>query len=162
VFDVEVTKGDAETALVPPSSVMISESQAKVYFGNEDPLGKVVYFNERLPFTITGVFKDIPANSSLDFDFLLSWSTMPYYGWISRDGDFSSPWTFTYVKLKPGIKDINALNTALTAMASKHITSLEKRQHTAKMSLRSYEDLHTAEPLSGEAKPPVSKVLLYS
>jgi len=162
VFDVELVKGSAESGLTPPSSVMISESQAKVYFGNEDPMGKVVYFNERLPFTITGVFKDIPVNSSLDFDFLLSWSTMPYYGWISKDGDFSSPWTFTYVKLKPNVKDIAAVNDALTAMAGKHITSLEKRQHTAKMTLRPYEDLHTAEALSGEAKPPVSKVLLYS
>ena len=162
VFDVEVVSGSPETALVPPSSVMISESQAKVYFGNEDPMGKVVYFNERLPFTITGVFKDIPANSSLDFDFLLSWSTMPYYGWISKDGTFNSPWTFTYVKLKPEIKDIAAVNDALTAMANKHITSLEKRQHTATMALRPYESLHTAEALSGEAKPPVSKLLLYS
>jgi putative ABC transport system permease protein len=162
VFDVEIVEGSAETSLTPPSSVMISESQAKVYFPNEDPMGKVVYFNERLPFTITGVFKDIPANSSLDFDFLLSWSTMPYYGWISKDGDFSSPWTFTYVKLKEHVTDIQAVNDALTAMATKHITSLEKRQHTAKLALRPYEELHTAETLSGEAKPAVSKGLLYS
>ena len=65
VFDVEVIKGSPETALVAPSSVMISESLAKVYFGDDDPMGKVVYFNERLPFTITGVFKDIPANSEI-------------------------------------------------------------------------------------------------
>ncbi|HEY5919735.1 MAG TPA: ABC transporter permease [Chryseolinea sp.] len=162
VFDVEVVKGSIETSLTPPSSVMISESQAKVYFGNDDPMGKVVYFNERLPFTITGVFKDIPNNSSLDFDFLLSWSTMPYYGWISKDGDFSSPWTFTYVKLKPNVTDLAAVNDGLTAMATKHITSLERRQLTAKLSLRPYEDLHTAEALSGEAKPAVSKTLLFS
>ncbi|HEX6891901.1 MAG TPA: ABC transporter permease, partial [Chryseolinea sp.] len=162
VFDVEVVKGSAENALTPPSAVMISESQAKVYFGDNDPMGKVIYFNERLPFTITGVFKDIPRNSSLDFDFLLSWSTMPYYGWISKDGDFRSPWTFTYVKLKPNVSDVAAIDEALTAMATKHITSLERRQLKAKLSLRPYEELHTAEALSGEAKPAVSKTLLYS
>jgi len=162
VFDVDIISGSADHSLTPPSSVMISESQAKVYFGKEDPVGKVVYFNERLPFTITGVFKDIPRTSSLDFDFLLSWSTMPFYGWISKDGDFSSPWTFTYVKLKESVTDISEVNKSLTAMATKHITSLEHRRHTAKLTLRPIENLHTAETLSGEAKPPVSKTLLYS
>jgi putative ABC transport system permease protein len=162
VFNVEVVKGSAEDALTPPSAVMISESQAKVYFGEKDPMGQVIYFNERLPFTITGVFKDIPRNSSLDFDFLLSWSTMPYYGWISKDGDFRSPWTFTYLKLKPSVTDVVAVENALTAMATKHITSLERRQLKAKLSLRPYEELHTAEALSGEVKPAISKTLLYS
>lgn len=162
VFDVKIISGSRETSLTPPSSVMISRSQAEAYFGKEDPMGKVVYFNERLPFTITGVFEDIPVNSSLDFDFLLSWSTMPYYGWISKDGDFNAPWTFTYVKLKKNVADIKGVNDALTAMATKHITSLEHRRHTAKLELRPYEDMHTSAALSGEAKPATNKTLLYA
>jgi len=162
VFDVKLISGSKENSLTPPSSVMISRSQAEVYFGKEDPVGKVVYFNERLPFTITGVFEDIPSTSSLDFDFLLSWSTMPYYGWISKDGDFSSPWTFTFVKLKENITDIPAINNALTRMATEHITTLERRGHTARMELSPYEDMHTAAALSGEAKPGTSRTLLYA
>lgn len=162
VFDVKIVTGSKDNSLTAPNSVMISRSQAEVYFGKEDPIGKVVYFNERLPFTITGVFEDIPSNSSLDFDFLLSWSTMPFYGWIKKDGDFSSPWTFTYVKVKENVTDINALSKALTRMATEHITTLEKRGHTARMELRPYEELHTSASLSGEAKPATNKTLLYA
>ena len=163
VFGIEMISGSPATSLTPPSSVVISQSQAEVYFGKEDPVGKVVYFNERLPFTITGVFKDIPETTSLDFDFLLSWSTMPYYGWISKDGSFNSPWTFTYVKLKEHITDIDAVNKQLTRMASDHITTLEKRGHTARMELHSLGDIHTREAsLSGEAKPTTSRKLLYA
>lgn len=163
VFPVEIISGSVDESLVPPNTVMISKSQAEVYFGNEDPVGKTLYFNEHLPFTVTGVFKDIPPSSSLDFDFLLSWSTMPFYGWLSKDGDFSSPWTFTYVKIRKNITDIAAINDALTDMATQHISYLEQRGHTAKMELAAYQNLHTSNnPLSGEAKPPTSKTLLYA
>jgi putative ABC transport system permease protein len=163
VFPLKLISGSADQSLTPPSSVMISQSQARVYFGDADPMGKILYFNERLPFTVTGVFEDIPANTSLEFDFLLSWSTMPYYGWISRDGDFNAPWTFTYVKLKDHVTDIAAIDRELTDMANKHITTLEKRGHTARYALSAYEDLHTsAGALSGEAKPAISKTILFA
>jgi len=162
VFDVKIISGSPDKSLTPPNSVMISKSQAQVYFGNEDPVGKTIFFNERLPFMITGVFEDIPENSSLDFDFLLSWSTMSYYGWISKDGDFKTPWTFTFVKFKENVTDIQAINNSLAKMAKDHITTLEKRGHTGKYELRPYQDLHTSPSLSGEVKPPVNKTLLYA
>lgn len=162
VFPVELLQGSKETALVAPGSVVISQSQAKVYFGTENPMGKVIYFNERLPFSITGVFKDIPENSSIDYDFLLSWSTLHFYGWVNREGSFAFPWTFTFVKLKNNVTDIAKVNERLTDMANKHITSLEKRQHRAVQELRPYEKLHLGSNLTGELKPGTSVTLLYS
>ena len=162
VFKVNLISGDEETSLKAPHSVMISKSQAHVYFGNEDPMGKTLFFNERLPFIVTGVFEDIPATSSIDFDFLLSWSTMPYNGWVSRDGNFDAPWTFTFVKLREQATDLSSINTALTKLANDHITTLVHRGHTAKQELRPYEDLHTSADLSGEIKPAVNKTLLYA
>ena len=161
VFDVEIVKGDAETSLVPPKAVMISESQAKVYFGDDDPMGKTLFFNEQLPFVVTGVFKDIPENSSIDFDFLLSWSTMWFYGWANKDGEFTNPAVFTFAKLRTADADIASINTRLTKMADDHITALKKRGHTGRYELRPYEDLHMASTLSGEIKPGVNKTLLY-
>jgi putative ABC transport system permease protein len=162
VFPVDLISGSSETSLIPPKAVIISQSQAEVYFGKEDPVGKTLYFNERLPFIVTGVFKDIPPNSSIDFDFLLSWSTMPFYGWISKDGTFNSPWTFTFVKLREHNTDLQGVNEALSFMAKDHITSLKMRGHTGKYKLRPYTDIHTTPDLSGEIKPAVNKTLLYS
>jgi putative ABC transport system permease protein len=162
VFDLPLVSGSRETSLEAPNSMMISESQAAAYFGQEDPVGKTVFFNEHLPFTITGVFKDVPSNSSLEFDFLLSWSTMRAYGWISYDGDFSYPWTFTFVKLKPHATDLSAMNQALADMAAKYVTTLDKRSLTGQYQLRPYTELHHATNLSGELKPGTNKALTYS
>jgi putative ABC transport system permease protein len=162
VFDVKILSGSSEKALIAPHSVMISKSQAEVYFGQEDPMGKILYFNERLVFTVTGVFEDIPETSSIDFDFLLSWSTIPFNGWGSKDGSFDSPSVFTFIKLREHITDIAAVNTALSTMAKEHITSLEKRGHTGNYALRPYEELHYANNLSGELKPGVNTTVLYA
>jgi putative ABC transport system permease protein len=162
VFDVKIISGSADNSLIPPKAVMISQSQAKVYFGDADPVGKTLYFNERLPFTITGVFEDIPANSSIDFDFLLSWSTLSFYGWATKDGDFGFPWTFTFVKLREHATDIAAINNELSRMATEHIRSLKDRGHTGRYELRPYLDLHTSTTLSGEIKPGINKTVLYA
>jgi putative ABC transport system permease protein len=162
VFPLKLVSGSSDNALIAPHSVMISKSQAQVYFGKEDPIGKILYFNEHLVFTVTGVFEDVPSNTSINFDFLLSWSTMPYNGWISKEGNFAAPWTFTFVRLKEYTKDIQSINNALSVMAKEHITTLEKLGHTGRYELRPFLDLHTSSNLSGEINPGINKTLLYA
>lgn len=162
VFPVKMISGDPKTALVPYKTVVISQSQAKAYFGDQDPMGKTLYFNERLPFTVTGVFEDIPSTTSIDFDFLLSWSTLWHYGWVPKEGNFDAPWTFTFVRLKETAQDIAAINQGLTQMANEHITNLKIRGVTARYELQPLEELHVAPPLSGEIKAGISKTLLYA
>lgn len=161
VFNIDLISG-TDQSLVAPLSVLISASQKEVYFGGQDPIGKTIFMNERLPFVVTGVFQDIPQNSSIDFDFILSWSTMPYYGWISKDGEFSSPWTFTFLKLRESATNIAAVDEKLSLMATEHITTLKNRGHTATYKLRPYADLHKASALSSEIKPGVNTTLLYA
>ena len=162
VFPIKLISGDPETALKAPHTLMISKSQARVYFREEDPMGKTIFFNEHLPFVITGVFEDIPENSSMDYDFLLSWSTMTYNGWVTREGNFETPWTFTFVKLRPQASDVPKVNGALTKLVSDHMRSLQLKGHTATHQLRAYEELHTSRDLSGEIKPGVNRSLLYA
>lgn len=162
VFPVKVISGSAETSLIAPNSVMISKSQAAIYFGDQEPLGKVLYFNERLPFTVTGVFEDIPKTTSIDYNFLLSWSTLWTYGWTTKDGDFNAPYAFTFVKLREHATDIAAVNKELTALANEQNRNLLNRNHTARQELRPYQDLHTLPELSGEIKPSTNKTLLYA
>ncbi len=85
VFDWNVIAGDKNTALEEADKVMLSESAAKKYFGNEDPVGQMINVipnGAELPMMVTGVFKDVPKNSHLGFDILVSWQTgVKYMGW---------------------------------------------------------------------------------
>ncbi len=81
VFSWKLLKGDPRTALSAPYSIVITESTARKYFGNEDPLGKSLKGSnsagraEAGDYLITGVMEDVPANSHFKFNALLSMST---------------------------------------------------------------------------------------
>jgi len=162
VFDIKLIEGDPNKALEAPMSVVISKSQAEAYFPKQNPMGKTLFMNEHLPFVVTGVFKDVPKNTSLDYNFLCSWATIWFKGWGPRDGDFDHPGVFTFLKLKDKVTDINAVNAVLSKMADEHIQNLKQIGHTGKYELQALTDLHTSKDLNGEIKPGISKILLYS
>jgi putative ABC transport system permease protein len=71
MFSFPFLKGNMATALKDKNSVVITEKMAKKYFGDQDPIGKVLLMNTKRSFTVTGVLKDIPRNSSITFEYLL-------------------------------------------------------------------------------------------
>jgi putative ABC transport system permease protein len=71
VFSFELISGNPETALEDPFSVVVSREIAQKYFGNEDPVGKSLYF-EGNDFMITGILAEIPGNTQFDFNMLVS------------------------------------------------------------------------------------------
>jgi len=85
-FGLPLLKGDASSALKDVNSVVISASEAKKYFGNADAaMGKMMQLSSRFNSyncMVTGVFKDLPANSTLQFNMLVSWATSP--AWIKE------------------------------------------------------------------------------
>ncbi len=74
-FTFEIIAGDPETALAEPKSVVLTESAAHKYFGDENPLGQRLTLWNDLDVVVTGVTRDVPSNSSLRFDALISLST---------------------------------------------------------------------------------------
>ena len=76
IFSFPMIKGDPQIALVEPYSVVLTEKAAKKYFGDSDPLGKAMTLSDTIPLTVTGIVKDIPSNSHIQFDVLLSFSTI--------------------------------------------------------------------------------------
>src|ERR1035437_3047003 len=75
IFSFKLLKGNPETALTNPGSIVLNETKAKKYFGSRNPLGQTLLLGDnKTPYIITGVMKDIPANSQLQFDFLSSFS----------------------------------------------------------------------------------------
>ena len=74
VFSIKMTEGDPKNALAAPNSVVINETTAKKYFSNDDPIGKVLTFDNSTQYTVTGVIEDMPINSHFNFDFFVSLS----------------------------------------------------------------------------------------
>ncbi len=72
VFSFPLVKGDAKKVLTEPNTLVLSESAAKRYFGEDDPMNKVVLINGDTDFKVTGVMSDLPENSHFHFDLLLS------------------------------------------------------------------------------------------
>jgi putative ABC transport system permease protein len=73
IFSFKLLSGNPATALNNPGSIIISETKARKYFGNKNPMGQILLLGDnKTPYIITGVMKDIPANSQHQFDFLSS------------------------------------------------------------------------------------------
>ncbi len=103
VFSFEFISGDP-TVLEKVGGLLISESMAKRFYGEEDPIGKfLAYGNEELPLEVVAVLKDPPLNSHFRFNFIVSYVTTkslnPNQGWFQW-GDFGH---FNYVKLSSGV-----------------------------------------------------------
>ena len=71
MFSFPLKKGDAKKVLTEPNTILISETLADKYFGSENPLGKGIRIDEERQYKVTGVFKDLPSNSTLKFGFLM-------------------------------------------------------------------------------------------
>ncbi len=83
IFDFELVEGAPEEVMKNKRSVVITESLAKKYFGFEDPIGQEMEFRSYGRFTITGILKDIPANSYIQFNYILTQDLDVYFSQVS-------------------------------------------------------------------------------
>ncbi|MCE7993211.1 MAG: FtsX-like permease family protein [Roseivirga sp.] len=116
IFGINLVQGDPETALIAPKSLVMSETAAKKYFGNADPVGQIVEFGTARDYKVTGVYKDIPDNTHFDFDVLGSMETLDEAKqpiWLSMNFQ-------TYVVLTPGA-DLDKMAAQFPAMLKKYI-----------------------------------------
>ncbi|MGC9471724.1 MAG: ABC transporter permease [Bacteroidales bacterium] len=137
VFTFPLEAGNPTRALTDPHSLVLSRKTAEKYFGEEDPLQKVILVNGT-PFTVTGVLKDWPKNSSIDFDILVP------FDMTKETGSYSESWgnnsISTFVMLEKHA-DIEAVNEKLTEVYKKHFpegTTLFMVAPLKKMHLYSY------------------------
>ncbi|WDF53434.1 ABC transporter permease [Mucilaginibacter sp. KACC 22063] len=125
VFDFTVLKGDAKTALKDNYSIAVTQKMAKKLFGTEDVIGKVVKIDSNANFTVTALLKDLPNNTSFNFDYLLPWSYMKQ---IKYDDDYwGNNSVATYVLLKPGV-NIDAFNKQVKNITRSHSKGTEENE----------------------------------
>lgn len=84
MFQFPLAKGNAASVLDEPTSIVITESMAKMFFGDADPINQVIRVDNANDLKVTGVLKDVPKNSSFQFDFLLPWKLNETHDWIKR------------------------------------------------------------------------------
>jgi len=77
VFSFKMISGNLKTALDAPFSVVLTKDAAQRLFGNEDPIGKTITYNSKFTFEVTGVIDNPPSNSTIQFDYLGSFSSLP-------------------------------------------------------------------------------------
>ncbi|HWC55301.1 MAG TPA: ABC transporter permease [Chitinophagaceae bacterium] len=119
VFSFNLIKGDPATVLKDPNSIVLTESSAKKYFGNDDPIGKVLQFNKNQELKVTGICKDVPVNSHLQFDMVIPLEILrPMQpDWFTN---FPNNTLFTYIELKPGA-DHDQLEKRFPAFMDKYL-----------------------------------------
>lgn len=76
LFSFPLIKGDPSTALSKPNSIVITQSISQKYFGNENPIGQLITFNNTFDFKVTGVTQDVPNNSHFKYDFLIPFNML--------------------------------------------------------------------------------------
>jgi putative ABC transport system permease protein len=124
VFQYPILQGDAATCLEKPNAVVITESTAKKYFGQANAIGKTLLLEmDRTPFLVTAVIKDVPTQSSFQFDMLASIHAYPEVK--KRSWNWFWLQVNTYVKLRPGAAvdraSIAALEAKFPAMVKEHV-----------------------------------------
>lgn len=95
-FDLELIYGDKEIALSDPNSILLAESTAIQYFGEEDPMGKILHDDVIGDLKVTGVFKDVPQNTHLQFKILISPSRSDD-NWKNALANYDRLTTYSYV-----------------------------------------------------------------
>lgn len=118
MFTLPLLLGNPETVLEAPNSVVLTESMAKKYFGNEDPLGQSITMENRMQFNVTGVLKDIPRNSSFRYDAFIPYSFLQSIGAVSTSWGNNS--IYTFVQIEKG-SDIEDVNTKLTDVVKEYL-----------------------------------------
>ncbi len=123
MFNFPVVLGNEKKPFTDDLSMVISETQAKVLFGDEDPIGKVLKGNDDMLFHVTAVMKDMPKNSSLRYDYLVPFAVQQrtYSGngiWKLVDEDWGNYFYETYARLKPDA-DVSLVSDKLSSMVTR-------------------------------------------
>mgnify|MGYP006277518275 CR=1 FL=1 len=150
IFDYEFVKGDPETALQEANSVVITETAARKYFGDEEPMGRVLRYDDRVNLKVTGLIRDVPLQSHFQFSLVASMSTIRQItrGQLPRTWVWNPCWT--YVLLKEGVAP-EEIDKDLPNYVNKFFYDAEKENIS--LYLQPLEDIHLKSKLDYEIEP---------
>ncbi|MCM4156701.1 ABC transporter permease [Gramella sp. AN32] len=119
IFDFQLLEGDKDEVLTNPNSLVLSETTAKKYFGEEDPMGKTLKIQDQgIAAKVTGIMKDIPENSHIQADLLISMITI-----TQPPNDYDVQWG----NYGPSIYILTSKGTSAESLQSKFPAFLEEK-----------------------------------
>lgn len=152
IFSVKLIAGQDSSVLKDPFRIVLSQSLAKKYFGDEDPVGKILKNKGKDDYQVTGVFEDLPVNTHMKIDALMSFATLPK---LWNDPVMSWSWDgfLTYVLLDEKA-DVKAVEAKIPALAERQAGEEMKRfDASMKFHLQALQDIHLDSNFMMEFKP---------
>ena len=161
LFSFPLLHGKADTSLLALNHAVITEETARKYFGNENPMGKLITIDGANDYQITGIVKSIPQNSHFEFDILLSYDNLIQ---TSRrwDNSWVSERVYSYILLGPNA-DVEALQAKLPQIPETFIgESMKKAFYLLEYKLVKLTDIHLHSSVSNELEVNGSYRNVYS
>ncbi len=163
VFDYKLLKGNPLTVLKEPFSIVLSESSAKKYFGDDDPIGQVIQItDDAFPSTVTGIMEDIPVNSQIQGDVVISMTTITKKFAEGVDNQWGNYGPFAYLLLKPGT-NAAGLESKLPAFLEKWSgKEMSKSQMFPTLLLEPLKDVYLKSDRGGFVTGNIKNVYVFS
>jgi putative ABC transport system permease protein len=163
VFDFKLLRGNSNTALKEPFSIVFSETAAKKYFGKEDPVGQTLLITgDALPAKVTGIMKDIPENSQIKADVILSMTTITQNFAKGIDSQWGNYGAAAYLLLKPGTNP-KALEAKFPGfLVRRNGDEMKKNQMYATLFLEPLRDVYLRSTRNGSKNGNITNVYIFS
>ncbi len=156
LFSFPLEKGDATNCLSATNSIVISESAAKKYFVEEDPLGKQIKIGNHQIYTVQGVFKDFPKNSNFRGDIILPLEMISKLTQVWIEPSWKYPTDIHTFILAAGNSASENISVKIKNFLLKHV-----KENPEKLALQSIKNLHTERQTGWESVPQANKSNLY-
>jgi len=154
IFTLNYVEGSPGKVLNAPGQVLLDQTTARKYFGDEPASGQLIMINDTVPLTVMGVYEDFPSQSHFHFSMLISLVTM--------DGLYNNPRWFTnnfetYMRLEPGFPE-EQLEAKLPAFVDKYLFEGNYEENADdenywELYLQHIKEIHLGSDLNGEFEP---------
>ena len=161
IFSFPLLKGDPETALAEPLSIVLTEPLARRYFGSRNPIGEFLTVQDSLHLKVTGLLYPIPSNSHFSFDFLISLETLPSLFPKVKQDQWLYLVGYTYILLGESASE-STIRQEIYDVTGKYNREWESQTgHKFKHFLQPLTDIYLHSNLSYEVGPLSSVVSVY-
>lgn len=156
LFSFPLEEGDDSTCMSSPNSIVLSESAAKKYFGEKNPIGNQIKIGDDKLFTVQGVFKDFPTNSNFQGDIILPLEIISTLTQVFIESSWKYPSDIhTFLLLENNLQS-HEISTKISDFLETHV-----KENPEKLLLQPLKNIHTDMQTGWESVPGANKSYLY-